>query len=91
MSEERHQRPKSPGLWKLVLGLILVVGSIRAWIAANPNIPTYLQYSNDTQRFAGIAAQVVIFLLGTWLIGDWAHRIWQQRRQKPVPAEKQPG
>ncbi len=61
---------------------------MRAWIAPNPNIPAYLQYSNDTQRFAGIATQGGIFLLGIWLVASWARKIWLQRKQNYIPADK---
>jgi hypothetical protein len=61
---------------------------MRAWIAPNPNIPAYLQYSNDTQRFAGIVTQGVIFFIGVWLIADWARRMWLQRKQDSISAEK---
>jgi hypothetical protein len=71
LSEQSPLKSKIIRLWRLVLGLLLVEMPVKAWFLPNRSIPTYLQYSNDTQRIAGIAAQSFIFLLGVGLIVTW--------------------
>jgi uncharacterized membrane protein len=60
------------GIWKLAVGLILIFLAVNSWLAPIRNIPAALQYSNDTQRISGEVTQFLIFLVGIWLIADWA-------------------
>ena len=77
-------RPKSPGwvgLWKLVVGLILVGIYIRTLFRPEREYPVALQSANETQRIAGNVTQFVIFLLGIALVFLWIRSVWLKPKQ----------
>jgi predicted MFS family arabinose efflux permease len=81
LSDEERQRSKRPGVWKLPVGLILVFLAVNGLLANDRDIPSVLQYSNETQRISGEATQLLILLLGVGLIGSWLLTRWKNRKQ----------
>ena len=80
-NDEGSQKPNKSGAWKLVVGLVLVINQVRIWLIPDRDFPAVLHYSNGTQRLAGKATQFLIFLVGIWLIVDWARALWLKPKQ----------
>jgi uncharacterized membrane protein HdeD (DUF308 family) len=72
------ERAKDPG-WRLAVGVLLVFLGIRSLFFPDPNMPPELQYSNLTQKISGEFVQVVICLVGIWLVFAGINIIRQNR------------
>jgi uncharacterized membrane protein HdeD (DUF308 family) len=64
---QSEKRVKNPW-WRLAIGVLLLYAGVKSLFVQDPNLPAELQYSNLTQRVSGDIVQVVLCLVGIWLI-----------------------
>jgi uncharacterized membrane protein HdeD (DUF308 family) len=75
---QSKKRVKHPG-WRLAFGALLLFLGIKSLFFPDPNMPIELQYSNLTQKVSGDFVQVVLCLVGIWLILAGANLMRQNR------------
>jgi uncharacterized membrane protein HdeD (DUF308 family) len=64
---QSNKRVKDPW-WRFALGVLLLYAGVKSLFIPDPNMPIELQYSNLTQKISGDLFQVVVCLVGIWLI-----------------------
>lgn len=75
---QSKKRVKDPW-WRFAIGALLLFVGIKDLFFPDPNMPIELQYSNLTQKISGDLVQVVLCLVGIWLILAGINLIRQNR------------
>ena len=77
--EDIPQKPLKISWWKLVVGLILVLGEIKNWLTPESAFPDALKAANETQQDVIFFVSIVIFLVGVGFIVAGIRALWLNR------------